>query len=185
MGMCMKKKCFITVISIIAAIAIGIISLPFLIRVKIRYEYSVTIANANKAFEEMIAFCEENQNEIEAYSSQYLAMRRPDMSDEELMKLEKQIMEELDCEWMFEKISVSHNPDERIEGIVLFDYKEYFCIGEDGIDDPRAIEIFYLEKRISQQKFEEMGFFSTPNTLVDIKKINAHLYVCMRGYMCL
>lgn len=181
----MKRKYFMIIASIIAVIAIGIISFPFLIRAKIHYEYSVTMANANKAFEEMIEFCEENQNVIEAYSSQYLAMRRPDMSEEELTKLEKQVMKELDCEWMFEKISVIDNPDERMEGMLLFQYKAFYCMREDGINKSRDIEIFYMEKKISQQKFEEMVFFSTPHILVDIKKINAHLYVCMRGYMCL
>ena len=96
MGMCMKKKYFITVISIIAAIAVGIISFPFLVKLKSNYEYSVAKAKRNKAFKEMIAFCEENQKEIETYSNRYISMKSPDMSYKELEKLEKQIAKELE-----------------------------------------------------------------------------------------
>ena len=68
----MKQKYLIRVISIIAAIAVGIISFPFLVKLKSNYEYSVAKAKRNKAFKEMIAFCEENQKEIKTYSNRRL-----------------------------------------------------------------------------------------------------------------
>ena len=92
----MKRKFLIIVISIIAAIAVVIISFPFLVKLKSNYEYSVAKAKRNKAFKEMIAFCEENQKEIETYSNRYISMKSPDMSYKELEKLEKQIAKELE-----------------------------------------------------------------------------------------
>ena len=182
----MKKKYLIIVISIIAAIAIGIKCSPILREKKSHYEYSLMVENVNKAFEEMVAFCEENQKEIEAYSIRHLALAQPDMSYEERMKMEKQIMEELDCKWMFENISVSYNMDlDGTEGIALYEYKRFNYVDLDGVENPSTIEIFYFEKGISQQDFEEMHFFEDPYILKDIKKINAHLYVCVRGRMCL
>ena len=92
----MKRKFLIIVISIIVAIAVVIISFPFLVKLKSNYEYSVAKAKRNKAFKEMIAFCEENQKEIETYSNRYISMKSPDMSYKELEKLEKQIAKELE-----------------------------------------------------------------------------------------
>ncbi|MCM1160761.1 MAG: hypothetical protein NC412_06015 [Roseburia sp.] len=39
-------------------IGIGIISISSLIEAKYRYEYSLFVENVNKAFEEMVTFCE-------------------------------------------------------------------------------------------------------------------------------
>ena len=186
----MQRKYLMIVISIIVTmlIGIGIISIPSLIEAKSRYEYSLFLENVNKAFEEMVVFCEENQKEIEAYSIRHLDMVQPDMSNEEFMKMEKQIIEELDCKWMFEKISVCYSRDlEEIEEIVKYTDKNFFSyIDSDGVQDYHEIEIFYFEKEISQQDFEEglPSFVDGPCILEDIKKINAHLYVCVTGYEC-
>lgn len=142
--------------------------------------------NINKSFEEMITFCEENQSEIEAYSSQYLTMKHPDMSYEELGKLESQIAEELDCKWIFEKISVGNIEEMNgEEDAILYQYKRFDHIDYKGVNTCRSIEIYYIEKEISQQEFENMYFFADPYFLRAVKKINNHLYVCVTGYMCL
>ena len=182
MGMCMKKKYFITVISIIAAIAVGIISFSFLVKLKSNYEYSVAKAKRNKAFKEMIEFCEENQKEIETYSNRYISMKSPDMSYKELEKLEKQIAKELDCTELLEDIAVRYTGEwEKEEGVILYRYKmEEYLDYEYGI-----VEVLYINKEMSEQEVKEMHFFEAPAILRNIKKINAHLYVFVRGYMCL
>ncbi len=185
----MKKKYLIIAISIIVVIAIiviGIIFLPSLRTAKSDYEYSVMVKNRNKAFEEMVAFCEENQDEIEAYSSRYLEMKQPDMSGKELGELEDQIAEELECKWMFEEISVIY-PDgiDMVEGIVPYHYKDFEYLYYEGSSIYESIEIYYAEEEISQQEFEELILFETPNYLGYVEKINDHLYVCETGYMCL
>ncbi len=182
----MKRKYLIMTISIIVVIAIiviGIVSLPSLRKEKSDYEYSVMVKNRNKAFEEMIAFCEENQNEIEAYSSRYLEMKQADMSWKELGELEEQIAEELDCKWMFEEISVIYPEGiDTVEGIVPYHYKNFAHDDYEGGSTYNSIEIYYVEE-ISQQKFEELIFFEGSDYLDDVKKINNHLYVCVTGYM--
>lgn len=184
----MKKKCFIIAISLIAVIVIGIIFFPVLRELKLKHEHSMIESKVNKAFEEMIVFCEEHQKELGVYSSRYIATKHPDMSNEELMKMEKQIIEELDCKWMFEKILVCYSRDlGETEGIVKYTDKIFFSyVDSDGVTDYREIEISYFEKEISQQDFEEElpSFGDGPYILGDIKKINAHLYVCVTGYEC-
>lgn len=183
----MKKKYLVTIILIIAAIAIGTICFPFLRRQKEIYEHSRMESEASKAFEEMVIFCEKNQNEIEAYSSRYLTMKNPDMSYEELGKLEKQIEEELDCKWMFEEISVRYSGQiSGKDGVILYNYKKFEHIDyEYEVICSRTIEIFYVEEEVLQQEFEEMYFNAAgPYILCELKKINAHLYVCITGYAC-
>ncbi len=192
----MKRKYLIMTISIIIVIAIiviGIIFLPSLRTAKSDYEYSVMVKNRNKAFEEMVAFCEENQDEIEAYSSRYLEMKQPDMSGKELGELEDQIAEELECKWMFEEISVIYpNGIDMVEGIVPYHYKDFEYLYYEGSSIYESlemyyiyesIEIYYVEEEISQQEFEELILFETPNYLSYVEKINDHLYVCETGYM--
>lgn len=184
----MKRKYLIIVILIMAAmlIGIGIISIPSLIEAKYRYEYSLFVENVNKAFEEMVTFCEKNQKEIETYSNRYILSKHSDMSSKEIFELEEQIMEDMDCAWLFETISlVSSEELEKEPEIVLYSYKDFDYIDINGMNTPCTIEIFYIGEETSLQEFENMYFFDTPYILCDIKKISNHLYVCVRGYMCI
>lgn len=185
----MKRKYLIMIIStivVIAIIAIGTICFPYYRRQKMRYNYTRMKSEASKAFEEMVIFCEENQDELEAYSSRYLAMKNPDMSHEERKKLEKQIEEELDCKWIFEEISVSYPKRVKdMDDVIVYKYKkfEYFDY-EYQVIRSSIIEIFYVEEEMEQQEFEEMYseevyVYSPYDGLDESKKINEHLYVCM------
>ena len=71
-------------------------------------------------------------------------------------------------------------------GIIKYTDNFFSYVDSDGVTDYREIEIFYFEKEISQQDFEEElpSFGDGPCILEDIKKINAHLYVCVTGYEC-
>lgn len=91
------------------------------------YSEALEMARKNKAFDEMSAFCEENQKEIELFSKSYLTMKQSDMSPKELRDLQKQIADDLGCLWLLEKISYIYT--DTINGeedeIVVYDYKSF------------------------------------------------------------
>ena len=175
----MKKKCLIIVTSLIAVTVISIIFFLAFRELKLNYEHSMVEAEVNKVFEEMIAFCEENQKELEVYSSRYISTKHLDMSYKELQRLERKVADDLDCKWMFEYISVRYTGEwEKEEGVILYRYKmEEYLDYEYGI-----VEVLYINKEMSEQEVKEIHFFEDPAILRNIKKINSHLYVCVRGH---
>ncbi|MBD5465387.1 MAG: hypothetical protein HDR22_06155 [Lachnospiraceae bacterium] len=174
----MKKKCFIIAISLIAVIVIGIIFFPVLRELKWKHEHSMIESKVNKAFEEMIVFCEEHQKELGVYSSRYIATKHPDMSYKQLKRLERKVADDLDYIWLFDYISIGYTGEwEKEEGVILYRYKEEYLDYKYGI-----VEVLYINKEMSEKEVEEMDFFGDPHFLEDINQINTHLYVFMRGY---
>lgn len=181
----MKRKYANLIVVPIVVIAIGIIAflLLNLNELKAKYEIHRMEEDSKKDFDEIVVFCEENQKEIEAYSKRYISMKRQDMTYEELEKLEKQIMVDRKCAGLFEKISVCYSGDwEKRSGIIIYDDGKIFGYENKYGNDFRIVEILYTDDEISEQEDIESYFFNSPIVIYDLKKISAHLYVCIIGY---
>ncbi len=181
----MKRKYLNIIIAPIVIIGIGIIAFYFLNLNELiaKYEIHRMEEDSKKDFDEIVVFCEESQREIEAYSKRYISMKHQDMTYEELEKLEKQIMVDMKCTGLFEKISICYSGDwEKRRGIIIYDDGKIFGYENKYGNDFRIVEILYTDEEISEQENIESYFFKSPIVVYDLKKINAHLYVCIIGY---
>ncbi|MBD5135899.1 MAG: hypothetical protein HDT39_08055 [Lachnospiraceae bacterium] len=117
----------------------------------------------DKEYEELIKFCEENQEEIGAISEEFLSIMEADMPYEEYIELENRIT---NSDWarISETLGFSYNADklwlvEYSHGSKYEYYWRVFYMVEDEEEIERFLSCRYLKYRY--------------------QKINDHLYVCL------
>ena len=137
------------------------------------YEYAQTIADRNKDFDEMVAFCENNQKEIELFSKRYISSEKPDIYSREYDELINQIVEELDSQYFFDIIAFPINiyDDEKYTNIVSYAYKN------------SDVCIAYVDKEKEISGMLSGDFMYECYGVERVKKINDHLYVYIVYYI--
>ena len=193
----MKRKPRI-ISCIVLVMVISVASCLSLDYLKLKYEEALNgysealeMAKTNKAFNEMSAFCEENQKEIELFSKSYLTMKHSDMSRRELRDLQQQIADNLDCLWLLEKISYIYTDtiNEGQDEAVVYNYKsfsKYFYGDEikefgyrghyEDLVFTENIRIVYMESKGEWEEFE------VDYRIDRVKKINEHISLYVTSY---
>lgn len=124
-------------------------------------EYIEFKDKVNKKYEELIKFCEENQEEIVAISEEFISIMEVDMSYKEYIELENRIT---NPNWI--KISQTLRFDEVRPWLVQYYYDSW---------DTYICTVFYMVE--DEEVIDE--FLSCRYQKYLYKKINDHLYVCL------
>lgn len=139
------------------------------------YKEETAFEEAYMTYEKMIAFCEKNQKELVAVSDQYLSKISKSVSQEEIIDLCRQFMDDSKIEWLSDKMSLKcMNYKASDKNRLQYLCKSFYTLDEFNEKIYCNVEVLYID--------EEEGIVEEYMDECPINywyKVNEHLYVLL------